>query len=131
MIRLWICRTLLLSITGIFTYIVTLPGYNFSHWVPKNLLRRAGVEYDTILWAEQNADVALYFGGGLLHTYLLAESRFKYASMPTIRPVVIVCTLCVGAEIAQYLIGRGIETSDLLLGICGSFMAYLAINNKN
>lgn len=99
--------------------------------MPRNLLRDLGLRYETLLWAEQNADVALHFFGALILTLLLYYSRLPCISAPKIRPFCVVCVACLGAEVAQQLIGRGIETSDLLLGICGSFMAYLGLDNKN
>ncbi len=127
----WLCRLSLATMAALFAYVVTRPSYNFAHWVPHNFLRRIGFDYSTLLWAEQNADIALHFGGAFILTLLLRGSALPIISAPRIRPFIIVCGLCLAAEIAQHLIGRGIETSDLLLGICGSFMAYLAKDNKH
>ena len=126
LLKTWCCRLGLIGLAGIFTYVVTRSSYNFAHWVPHNLLRTIGLDYATILWAEQNADIALHFFGGFGLTLLLIHARLPFISLPLWRPLAIIVLLCFAAEGAQYLIGRGTETSDLLLGICGSFMAYLA-----
>jgi len=128
--RTTIFRIFLLIILTSFAYIVTRENYNFAHFLPNKLLRNIGFSYDTILWVEQNADVVLHLIGGFLITLLLILSDLPILRYSRWIPVVLVCCLCVLAEVFQDLIGRGKETSDLLLGICGSFMAYLAANRK-
>lgn len=123
-------RICLLLILVSFSYIVTRESYNFAHFLPNKLLRNVGVSYDKILWFEQNADVVLHLLGGFLITLLLILSDLPILRCGRWIPVVLVCCMCVLAEVFQDLIGRGKETSDLLLGICGSFMAYLATNRK-
>ncbi len=130
-IKYWSCRLGLLILGGGFTYVATRPQYNFAHLVPHTQLRQIGISYDTLLWAEQNADIALHFFGAFALTLLLAGAQIYYVSAPKIRPFISVCLLCLAAELVQHLIGRGIETGDLLLGICGGFMAYLVLDNKN
>ena len=125
-LKKWACRLFLLAIVTVFTYVATRESYNFAHWVPHAFLKHIGIPYSTLLWAEQNADIALHFLGALFITLLLRSSQLSFISNPKWMPVLIVVILCFGAEFAQHLIGRGIETSDLLLGICGSFVAYLA-----
>ena len=109
------------------SFVATRPVYNFAHWVPHNLLRDLGVPYATVLWAEQNSDYLLHFGGGFALTVLLRWSELPLTGQSVIRCVITVAALCFAAEIYQYLIDRGAETSDLLLGISGCFMAYLAL----
>lgn len=123
----FLCRTvLLLLIIGI-TYVVSRPAYNFAHWIPHNLIRQIGVSYEHMLWAEQRADIALHFIGGLLLTLLLVGSQLPFLHLKTLRVFTLVCVFCIAAEIMQHLIGRGFDYLDLLLGILGSFMAYLGI----
>jgi len=122
---------MLLGLVGALTYVVIQPSYNFAHLIPRNFLRNIGINYASILWAEQNADVFLHFSGGFGLTWLLLKSKLPLIKDCEVVILILVSTLCVAAELVQHLIGRGIETSDLLLGICGSFMAYLGINKKN
>jgi hypothetical protein len=120
-------RGLLLALGAIMTYVVTLPSYNFAHRMPYRMLYGMGASYSTVLWIEQNAAYLLHFAGGFVLTVLLRWSELPLTKRSLHRCVAIVIGLCVSAEIFQYLIGRGAETSDLLLGISGSFVAYLAI----
>ena len=127
----FICRlTLLALIIGI-SYIISRPSYNFSHWIPHNFIHRIGVPYDTILWAEQHADMALHFFGGLLISLLIYASNLPFFKANGMRVFLIVFIFCLAAEVLQHIIGRGFDYLDLLLGILGSFMAYLAINKNN
>lgn len=128
--RAHLSRTVLLIVFFSFTYVVTRESYNFAHWIPHRLLRNAGISYETLLWSEQNADVFLHFVGGFVITILLMFSNLPLLKNRHWLTLLLVCGLCFFAEVFQYLIGRGKETSDLLLGICGSFMAYLAVNRK-
>ncbi len=127
----WFCRISLTIIAISFTYVVAQPSYNFAHWVPHDFLRMLGVKYQQILWAESNADIFLHFFGAALLTLLTHGSNIRPFNFHPIAPFGFICLLCICAEVVQHLIGRGIETSDLLLGICGSFMAYLAQHKNN
>ena len=127
----WFCRFVLVGLTIVMTYVVTRPGYNFAHWVPHNMLRALGADYSTLLWAEQNADIALHFFGAAILTGLLYGSALPGLKKHHLIPFALVCLVCLGAELAQQIIGRGMETRDLLLGICGSFVAYLAAKKRN
>ena len=111
-------------------YVVTRPAYNFAHWVPHNFLRRIGVSYDQMLWAEQNADLALHFFGAAILVFLIYRASLPILGKTVKCALATVIVLCIGAEIVQFTLGRGVETSDLLLGILGGFMAYLAIDKK-
>lgn len=113
------------------SYVVTRPAYNFAHWVPHNLLRDIGFDYKTLLYLEQNADIALHLIGAFALTALMISASLPVIKRNTLSAFLIVCSLCLAAEVAQYLLGRGLETRDLLLGILGSFMAYLATRFKN
>lgn len=109
-------------------YVVTRPSYNFSHWLPHGFFRNIGIPYNAVLWGERNADKLLHFGGAIVLTWLV-----YYSKLPTInhhKSFIIVMVLCIGAESVQLAIGRGFNSSDLLLGILGTFMAYLSITKN-
>ncbi len=127
----WFYRILLISIVGLGSYLALQPQYNFSHWMPHRALRSAGVPYNAILWFEQNADIALHLLGGLLITALLYASDLPLLRQSAATVLACMVGLCLLAEILQFAVGRDVELKDLLLGISGSFMAYLAIKQKN
>jgi len=104
----WACRSVFVVLAMLMTYIVTRESYNFAHWVPHHFLREIGIPYQVVLWSERNADLFLHFLGAMALTLLIYGARFKVFIAP-----------------------RGFESSDLLLGILGSFMAYSTINKKN
>lgn len=113
------------------TYVVTRTSYNYAHWVPHSFLRSIGIPYSALLWFETNGDSFLHFCGAALLSFLLIKSQIRYISLPAIRAIYCVIGVCVAAEVTQFFIGRGFEINDLLLGILGSFMAYLMlIRNK-
>jgi len=124
----WFSRCVLLVLLSLFTLIVTKTSYNFAHWVPHGLLRQLGIPYSAVLWGEQNADKLLHFGGAAVLTWLIVKSQIH--TLNKRKSLFIVILLCFGAECAQLIIGRGFNSSDLLLGIWGSFMAYLGINEN-
>ena len=107
-------------------YVATRTSYNFAHWIPHRFLYDLGIPYIWVLRFEQNADWLLHPLIAFGITWLLIHARIPIISQPAIRVFFVVCLACIGLEIYQYLIDRGIETSDLLLGILGSFMAYFA-----
>ena len=113
------------------TYVVTRPSYNFSHWIPHDFIRSMGVPYSARLWAEQNVDVFLHFFGSFAITLLFFAAKLNLKLARPLTISLFVAFLCVSAELFQLSIGRGFESSDLLLGILGTFMAYLTIKNKN
>jgi hypothetical protein len=127
----WVCRGTFLIIAGMMTYVATRESYNFSHWVPHPLLKNMGVPYAVVLWSEQNADIFLHFFGALFITLLIFGAQFWFFKTRPLAIFIFVSFLCAGAELFQYLIARGFESNDLLLGILGSFMAYSAIKKKN
>lgn len=127
----WFYRILLFIVLGIGGYVVLQPEYNFSHWMPHRALRSAGVPYSAILWFEQNADIALHLLGGLLIATLLYASDLPLLRQSAAKVFTCMVGLCLLAEILQFAVGRDVELKDLLLGISGSFMAYLAIKQKN
>lgn len=129
----WLYRLLLALVGGLMTYVVSRQSYNFAHWVPHGALRRIGASYEHLLWFEQHADYFLHFFGALFLTVILAAAQLPILKQTPLRPILFTIFLCIAAEALQYVIGRGVESRDLLLGILGSFMAYLAIdkNKKN
>ncbi len=127
----WFCRITLIGLTMAIGYVVIQPSYNFAHWVPHHSLRAAGISYENLLWAEQNADIALHFLGAASLTALLYGSALPLLKNYKVAPLILVCLACLAAEFAQQIIGRGMETRDLLLGICGSFMAYSVVQKRN
>jgi len=127
----WACRVVFLLLVILIAYVATRESYNFSHWVPHHFLRDIGVPYDAVLWSERNADIFLHFFGGMVLTLLIFGARLGFLIPYPFAIFVVVSLLCLTAEVFQSSIGRGAESSDLLLGILGSFMAYLAIDKKN
>lgn len=127
----WFYRTALVAFCGPMIYVVTRPSYNFAHWVPHNIIRRLGVSYEDLLWAEQNADVPLHLLGAAILVVLVHRAALPWFSLTPSRSFVTVVVFCISAEGLQFVNGRGVETSDLLLGILGSFVAYLAIDKTN
>lgn len=127
----WFYRVLLTAIVGLSSYVAFQPVYNFSHWMPHSTLRGIGVPYEAILWFEQNADTFLHLLGGLLITALLYASDLPLLRQSAAKVLACMVGLCLLAEILQFAVGRDVELKDLLLGISGSFMAYLAIKQKN
>ena len=119
---------MLLILFFLATWVTTKSSYNFAHWVPHGFLRQLGIPYSMVLWGEQNFDKLLHFLGAATLTWLIIKSKIHTINKP--RSVVIVILLCLSAECAQLIIGRGFNSSDLLLGILGSFMAYLGINEN-
>ena len=124
----WFSRGFLISLVVIMTYIVTRPSYNFSHWMPHGLLRSVHIPYKAILFFEQHADKALHFFGAAILVWLIV--RAQLFSINKGLAFTFTVLLCVGAEVVQWKIGRGYNSSDLLLGISGSFMAYLGITEN-
>jgi hypothetical protein len=127
----WICRGIFVLLMAVMTYVASRDSYNFSHWVPHRWLRQIGVSYETILWGEQNADIAMHFFGAMILTLLIFGSKLFFFESRPLTVFLAVSILCLSAEGFQFMIGRGLESSDLLLGILGSFMAYWEINKKN
>ena len=126
----WLYRFAFVALTGLLSYLASRSAYNYSHWLPHSLLRRLGLSYNSLLWFEQHADSLLHFFGALLLTLTLSAARLPYFKQAELRPGLFVVMLCIGAEALQLLIGREVESRDLLLGILGSFMAYLAIDKN-
>lgn len=77
--------------------------------------------------AETNGNAFLHFFGSMSLTALMVTSCLTAIRSSTIRAFYLVASLCIGAELTRLLIGRGLQLSDLLLGILVSFMAYLMI----
>ena len=127
----WFYRAALLVLFVSMAYVVTRNGYNYAHWIPHAFLRDLGVSYTSLLWAERHGDLFLHFAGAFILTPLIYFAALPVVSLTTRRSFISVMLICIGAELTQLMIGRGLESSDLLLGILGSFMAYLAIEKNN
>jgi len=127
----WACRSVFVVLAMLMTYIVTRESYNFVHWVPHHFLREIGIPYQVVLWSERNADLFLHFLGAMALTLLIYGARFKVFIAHSWYIFVFVSFICLATEVFQLVIARGFESSDLLLGILGSFMAYSTINKKN
>jgi hypothetical protein len=120
-------RLALTILTGIMSYVVLLPSYNFAHLIPHDLLDSIGVSYNSQLWFERHSDNFLHFGGAAILVLLLVFSNILSTTNQPKIALIVVTGLCIAAELAQLLIGRGFDEYDLLLGISGSFMAYFAL----
>jgi len=131
----WFSRVGLIVLSAVLVYLVIQPSYNIAHWVPHNALRRLGANYDHLLWIEHNIDLVLHAVGGFLVTALIIMSKLPIVGRSEMRALCLVCVLCIGVEISQFAVGRGAplreQSLDLLLGIFGSFMAYLAFKKNN
>jgi len=124
----WFCRIFLLVLVIVMTYLVTKPAYNFSHWLPHSLFRSLNIPYKVILFSEQHIDKVMHFFGAASIVCLVT-----YAQFFTIKKggaFLFTAILCLGAEFVQWKIGRSFNSSDLLLGILGGFMAYLSITEN-
>ena len=124
----WFYRCLLLTLTALMTYVVIQPSYNFAHWVPHTLLKKLHIPYNAVLFGEQHADKFLHFFGAALLVYLITKAQIPCFNKH--KAFILTCLLCLTAELVQFFIHRGFNSSDLLLGILGSFMAYLRINEN-
>lgn len=126
----WFCRIILLSGTTLMTYVVLLPQYNFSHWVPHAYLKRIGAPYTFQLWLDHNLDKLAHFIGAICILLLLygAKLFFQQQSHLRLYLCVVFTTCCViGAELAQKWIGRGFSFPDILFGIGGILIALVLI----
>lgn len=127
----WFYRSCLIIVMAALSYVVLKPSYNLAHRVPHNTLRWLGANYDQLLWIEHNIDLALHAVGGFVITALAVLSKLPFIGRSAVRVLILVSVLCVAAEVIQYKIGRGAQSLDLLLGILGGFMAYLAFSRTN
>lgn len=127
----WFSRITFGSLLGFLTYAVSQPHYNSAHLVPHTLMRQFSASYESILFAEQNIDGALHLIGAAMLTAALWLSQLPILSKTSGRAAIVIALFCLAAEGWQYQIGRGWHSSDLLLGILGCFMAYLAISKSN
>ncbi|RBP51538.1 hypothetical protein [Arenicella xantha] len=126
----WFYRILLLMLFTAMSFLVTRSGYNTAHWMPHNILRELGLNYQQRLWLETHTDIALHLLGAFVLTLLLYAADLLILRKRVTLILATVVSLCVVAEFAQHILGRDVESKDLLLGILGSFMAYLVIHKN-
>ncbi len=130
----WLCRLLLISLCLSMGYIVLLPEYNFSHLMPHNFIRSLGVPYEFRLEFEQHSDKILHFIGALGLTILLDRSKIYFKQQQFKRlslTVIIVNSMIIGAEIAQFQIGRGFSVLDIITGGSGVLMAAILLFKRH
>jgi len=125
----WFCRCLLVLLGSLMTYVVIQPSYNFSHLIPHSLFKQLHIPYKVVLLGEQHADKLLHFFGAIALMFLLTKAKIWFINKRW--AFILTCLLCLVAELTQFFIERGFNSSDLLLGFLGSFMAYLGINENN
>jgi len=123
----WFYRIFTATLLVFMGYAATRTEYSSAHLVPHSILRFIGAPYDVILYAEQNINAVLHFLGAATLVWSLWLAHLPILCKSPILTTGSVIALCLGAELAQLLIGRGWQSSDLLLGIMGCFMAYLTI----
>jgi len=126
----WSCRLILVSMTAAMTYIVLLPQYNFSHYVPHPLIKRLGFSYKQQLWVDHNMDKAFHFFGALILVHLLFGANIYFRQRPNYRLVLssaLVLFAVFAAEYAQQYIGRGFSKPDIWIGVGGTCLAILLI----
>ena len=124
----WFYRGFLIVLVITMTYLVTQPSYNFSHWVPRGFLKSLNIPYKMILYSERHIDKALHFFGAAIIVWLISKAQIL--SIKKRGALGFTLLLCLAAECVQLQIGRGFNSIDLLLGILGSFMAYLSIKEN-
>jgi len=126
----WSCRLILVSMTAAMTYIVLLPQYNFSHYVPHPLIKRLGFSYEFQLWVDHNMDKVFHFFGAFILVHLLFGANVYFRQRPNYRLILsaaFVLFAAFAAEYAQDYIGRGFNKSDIWIGVGGAFLAILII----
>jgi len=129
----WFCRTCLVLLVASMTYIVLLPDFSFSSWVPHELLRHLNIPYAGILLIEETMDKVIHFVGALIITLLFIQSnvaktqgqhqwylKMVYLTIPC---------LIVFAEFAQLYIGRSFSIADIIMGLAGFYLA-IKLNNR-
>lgn len=124
----WFCRITLLSSAVLMTYLVLLPQYNFSHWMPHGYLKGIGVPYSFQLWLDHNLDKLAHFLGAFFILILLYGAKFflkKRTNSRLYLCTVITITCILGAEIAQKWIERGFSYPDVFVGILGVLVALI------
>lgn len=126
----WFCRITLLGATSLMTYVVLLPQYNFSHWVPHAYLKRIGAPYSFQLWLDHNLDKLAHVIGATSILLLLYGAKLFFQKQAHLRLClcVISTAFCViGAELAQKWIERGFSFPDILFGVGGILIALILI----
>ena len=130
MLSKWFCRIVLFSGIGLMTYLVLLPQYNFSHWVPHGYLKSIGTPYWFQLWLDHNLDKLAHFLGALFILILLYGAKVFFQSCANTRLIscTIITVICIlGAEITQKWIERGFSYPDIFFGVLGVLLALILI----
>jgi len=112
------------------TYVVMLPQYNFSHWVPHGYLKSIGASYSLQLWLDHNLDKLAHFLGAIFILILLYGAKIFLYKRDNLRFYVciyITFALIIGAELIQKWIERGFSYADILFGLMGVFFASFLI----
>lgn len=129
-ILIWFCRITLLGGISLMIYVVTLPQYNFSHWVPHGYLKSIGAPYSLQLWLDHNLDKLAHFLGAIFILTLLYGAKFFLYKRDNLRFYVCVLatfSLIIGAELVQKWVERGFSYADILFGVMGVFFASFLI----
>ena len=127
---IWFCRITLLSSTVLMAYLVLLPQYNFSHWMPHGYLKSIGTPYSFQLWLDHNLDKLAHFLGAFFILIFLYGAKFFFQKQSNSRLhlctfITMACIL--GAEIAQKWIDRGFSYPDIFFGTFGVLLALFLI----
>lgn len=125
------------------SWLALQPGYSLSPWMPYALMRWLGFPYSALLWLDHNIATLIHFVVATTGVILLYHSSFLLPKLlvlntnrtSTTRPNPLSPSLCAAAfcvlalftEIAQLLIGRGFDYSDLFAGWLGAAIGYRLI----
>ena len=126
----YVSRIALLLVLFSGAYIALQPEYNTAHWTPNHTMRMLGMPYQMILSYEHYLPWALHFLIALVLTLLLFFSKLIYPQDPRKRifaGFIILIGLMLITELLQSWVGRGVQLSDLGMGLAGTGMASLIL----
>jgi hypothetical protein len=127
------------------SWLALQPGYSLSPWRPHNLMRWLGFPYSGLLWLDHNIATLIHFMVATIGVVLLYYCNFSQAklalpgakkSRTLFKPLspficaAIFCMLALFTELAQLLIGRGFEFTDLFIGWLGVAIGYNLIGKQ-
>jgi VanZ family protein len=107
-------------------YVALKPHYNTAHWTPNQTMRNLGFSYESVLVYEHYLNWFLHWVTAFIVSLLLYFSELYFPGNPRFRMVtgfLLVVGMAVSMELLQSGMGRDVEIADLVLGICGTFMA--------